>query len=35
VFALFLSGVPASLRPDVVLPLGSVVTGRRGRGRPR
>ena len=28
VFALFLSGVPASLRPDVVLPLGAVVSSR-------
>jgi len=35
VFALFLAGLPASMRPDVVLPLGAVVTGRRGRGRPR
>ncbi|WP_029288123.1 ATP-binding protein [Cellulomonas sp. HZM] len=33
VFALFLSGVPASLRPDVVLPLGAVVTGRPDRRR--
>jgi signal transduction histidine kinase len=33
VFALFLSGVPASLRPDVVLPLGAVVTTRPDRRR--
>ncbi|MCC2335714.1 sensor histidine kinase [Cellulomonas wangsupingiae] len=31
VFALFLSGVPASLRPDVVLPRGAVVSVRRDR----
>ena len=31
VFALFLSGVPASLRPDVVLPRGAVVSVRRER----
>ncbi|MBO3083821.1 ATP-binding protein [Cellulomonas fengjieae] len=31
VFALFLSGVPASMRPDVVLPLGAVVSARRRR----
>lgn len=33
VFALFLSGVPASLRPDVVLPLGAVVSARPDRRR--
>ncbi|KSW21316.1 ATP-binding protein [Cellulomonas sp. B6] len=33
VFALFLSGVPASLRPDVVLPRGAVVSVRRDRRR--
>ncbi|RHA38524.1 ATP-binding protein [Cellulomonas rhizosphaerae] len=33
VFALFLSGVPASLRPDVVLPLGAVVASRHDRRR--
>lgn len=33
VFALFLSGVPASLRPDVVLPLGAVVSARADRRR--
>ncbi|ROS31242.1 ATP-binding protein [Cellulomonas sp. PhB150] len=33
VFALFLSGVPASLRADVVLPLGSVVASRHDRRR--
>ena len=33
VFALFLSGVPASLRPDVVLPLGAVVSSRPDRRR--
>ena len=33
VFALFLSGVPASLRPDVVLPVGAVVTARPDRRR--
>lgn len=31
VFALFLSGVPASLRPDVVLPRGAVISVRRER----
>ena len=31
VFALFLSGVPASLRPDVVLPRGAVISVRRDR----
>lgn len=35
VFALFLSGVPAALRPDVVLPLGAVVTSRRPDRRRR
>jgi len=35
VFALFLSGVPASLRPDVVLPLGSVVAAARRPERRR
>lgn len=33
VFALFLSGVPASMRPDVVLPLGAVVSARPDRRR--
>ncbi|AEE46651.1 ATP-binding protein [Cellulomonas fimi] len=33
VFALFLSGVPASLRPDVVLPLGAVFSARPDRRR--
>ncbi|KQY47477.1 ATP-binding protein [Cellulomonas sp. Root137] len=33
VFALFLSGVPASMRPDVVLPLGAVVSSRPDRRR--
>lgn len=33
VFALFLSGVPASMRPDVVLPLGAVVSARMDRRR--
>lgn len=33
VFAVFLSGVPASLRPDVVLPLGAVVSARPDRRR--
>lgn len=33
VFAVFLAGVPASLRPDVVLPLGSVVSARPERRR--
>ncbi len=33
VFALFLSGVPASLRPDVVLPRGAMVSVRRDRRR--
>ncbi|MGN8245676.1 ATP-binding protein [Cellulomonas soli] len=33
VFALFLSGVPASLRPDVVLPRGAVVATSKDRRR--
>jgi signal transduction histidine kinase len=33
VFALFLSGVPASLAPDVVLPKGSVISPRADRRR--
>jgi signal transduction histidine kinase len=33
VFALFLSGVPASLRPDVVLPRGAVVATAKDRRR--
>ncbi|GEK21677.1 ATP-binding protein [Cellulomonas xylanilytica] len=33
VFALFLAGVPASMRPDVVLPLGAVVSARMDRRR--
>ncbi|QCB93121.1 ATP-binding protein [Cellulomonas shaoxiangyii] len=33
VFALFLSGVPASLRPEVVLPRGAMVSVRRDRRR--
>ncbi|GIG22882.1 two-component sensor histidine kinase [Cellulomonas chitinilytica] len=33
VFAVFLSGVPASMRPDVVLPRGAVVSARPDRRR--
>ncbi|QGQ18867.1 HAMP domain-containing protein [Cellulomonas sp. JZ18] len=33
VFAVFLSGVPASLRPEVVLPRGAMVSVRRDRRR--
>ncbi len=33
VFALFLAGVPAGLRPEVVLPQGAVVATRSGRRR--
>ncbi|HQY32951.1 MAG TPA: ATP-binding protein [Actinotalea sp.] len=35
VFAVFLAGVPKVLDPDVVLPRGSLVSPRKGRGRRR
>lgn len=35
VFAVFLAGIPKVLDPDVVLPRGSLVSPRKGRGRRR
>jgi signal transduction histidine kinase len=35
VFAVFLAGVPKTLDPDLVLPRGSLVSPRKGRGRRR
>jgi hypothetical protein len=35
VFALFLTGVPAAMAPDVVLPRGSVISPRVERTRRR